>query len=363
MKIRDYKKYFDTTTDDLPSEELKHLVNYFSLLGQVEKPIARLVIPVYIAKQTLLAYIVSLSNIRTIIPYEVFFIDNNADSITLNILEQLVGTVFTKSQQGITHARQKGLDCAKGNIICTIDLDTIYDPSYIDGMVLPFYEDKDLVLCYSITKSCKNDFQQGFKNHAGNWSRKTDVKWEFTQKFEKRIQYVQTCTKALHKNAFLPIGYPTDLKSLRDCDDGLIAVKLNPVVQYKYIPTNLFTVLPSPREKSKHYFFCNEKFYTFMIMTLILNKICFAQSTNTKIDANLLINEINGSRDPLHNLTENNILNLEQFKFCYTNSDSRNIAKTLKKKIRTKKIILKTNYELGVYKKSSSEQVLRRFAE
>jgi hypothetical protein len=40
-----------------------------------------------------------------------------------------------------------------------------------------------------------------------------------------------------------------------------------------------------------------------MIMTLILNKICFAQSTNTKIDANLLINEINGSRDH-YNLTE-----------------------------------------------------------
>jgi hypothetical protein len=39
MKIRDYKKYFDTTTDDLASEELKHLVNYFSLLGQVESPL------------------------------------------------------------------------------------------------------------------------------------------------------------------------------------------------------------------------------------------------------------------------------------------------------------------------------------
>jgi hypothetical protein len=54
MKIRDYKKYFDTTTDDLPMKR-KTFVNYFSLLGQVEKPIARLVIPVYIAKQTLLA--------------------------------------------------------------------------------------------------------------------------------------------------------------------------------------------------------------------------------------------------------------------------------------------------------------------
>jgi hypothetical protein len=69
---------------------------------------------VYIAKQTLLAYIVSLSNIRTIIPYEVFFIDNNADSITLNILEQLVGTVFTNRTLLIM---TKGLDCAKVFII------------------------------------------------------------------------------------------------------------------------------------------------------------------------------------------------------------------------------------------------------
>jgi hypothetical protein len=59
-------------------------------------------------------------------------------------------------------------------------------------------------------------------------------------------------------------GYPTDLKSLKLMT--VYAVKLNPVVQYKYIPTNLFTVLPSPR-KSKA--LRNEKFYTFMIMTLI----------------------------------------------------------------------------------------------
>jgi GTPase len=78
-----------------------------------------------------------------------FFIDNNADSITLNILEQLVGTVFL-SRNKVLLMHDKRIDCAKGNII-SIDLDTIYDPSYIDGMVLS-YEDKDLVLCYSIKK-------------------------------------------------------------------------------------------------------------------------------------------------------------------------------------------------------------------
>jgi hypothetical protein len=52
MKIRDYKNTL-IQQQMIPSEELKHLVNYFSLLGQVEKPIARLVIPVYCQKTLL----------------------------------------------------------------------------------------------------------------------------------------------------------------------------------------------------------------------------------------------------------------------------------------------------------------------
>jgi hypothetical protein len=43
---------------------------------------------------------------------------------------------------------------------------------------------------------------------------------EFTQKFEKRIQYIQTCTKALHKMHF-SLWLSTDLKSL-----GLMTVLL-----------------------------------------------------------------------------------------------------------------------------------------
>jgi hypothetical protein len=82
MNIRDYSKYFASTPNDLSIGKLKHLQTYFDLLRQVDKPIASLVIPVYRAKETLLAHIISLSNLSTIIPYEVLFIDNNADEIT-----------------------------------------------------------------------------------------------------------------------------------------------------------------------------------------------------------------------------------------------------------------------------------------
>lgn len=363
MKIRDYKKYFDTTTDDLASDERKHLVTYFSLLRQVEKPIASLVIPVYIAKETLLAHIISLSNIRTIIPYEVLFIDNNADPVTLNILEQLGATVFKESQQGITHARQKGLECAKGDIIFTMDPDTIYDPSYVDKMALPFYEDKDLVLCYSMSKSYKNNFQLDFQNHIKNWIKKPYFRWKSTQRFVIRMSNVRACAMAIRKNAILTIGYPTDLKSVAGCDDGLIAVKLNHAGKFKYIPTNIFTALPPLREKSEPFPFCNEKFYTFLIMMLLLSKIYFAQSISTCINTGLLTNDIYSNLYPLDNLTEEDMANLEQLKFCNTSSENRDEAEKLKKKIRLKKITLKTNYDLGVYKKFHAEQLPRRFAD
>jgi hypothetical protein len=92
---------------------------------------------------------------------------------------------------------------------------------------------------------------------------KTDVKWNLLRNLKKEYNIFRPAPRHYIKCISPWLSYRFKITKV---DDGLI-VKLNPVVQYKYIPTNLFTVLPSPR-KSKHYFFCNEKFYTFMIMTL-----------------------------------------------------------------------------------------------
>jgi glycosyltransferase involved in cell wall biosynthesis len=263
MDIRDYSKYFDITSNDLHIDELKHLQMYFSLLKLVEKPIASLVIPVYRAKETLLAHVISLSNLKTIIPYEVLFIDNNADEITLNILDQLGATVIKEQKQGITYARQKGLECAKGEIICTMDPDTIYDPYYIDKMVLPFFKDKDLVLCCSVSKSYENNFQLSTKMQLRNWIKEKYFKRKLSQSFMNRIKHVRAVAMAMRKNTLIPLGYPIDLKAVAGCDDGMIAIQLNLIGKCKYVSANIFTALPPPRDPGKPFPFCNERFIKF----------------------------------------------------------------------------------------------------
>lgn len=260
MQVGQYSKFFKKTPEELPSDELKRLITYFELLSYVEKPVASLIIPVYRAKDALLAHICSLANLKTIIPYEVIFVDNNADEATLNILNTLGAKVVKEQKQGITHARQKGLEVAKGAIICTMDPDSIYDTYYIDKMVLPFFENKDLVMCYSISKSYEDNFQLSRKMKLRNWLKVRYFGWKLSQGFMNRIKYIRAVAMSFRKEALLPSGYNTDLKVVSGCDDGMLAMHLNTLGGFKYVPIDVYTALPPPREPGKPFPFCNERF-------------------------------------------------------------------------------------------------------
>ncbi|BFP40365.1 hypothetical protein FGF1_12100 [Flavobacteriaceae bacterium GF1] len=260
MHITDYKKYADKTPDQLAIDDLRKLVLYFELLSHVKMPIASLVIPVFRAKRSLIAHIFSLVHLKTIIPYEVIFVDNNADAETLDILRKLGANVVKEERQGITHARQKGLETAKGQVICTMDPDSIYDPYYIDKMVLPFFEDPDLVMCYSISKSYGRDFQLTRKMQIRNWLKVNYFSWKLSQGFTNKIKYVRAVAMAIRREAILPIGYNTDLKVVSGCDDGILAMYLNNMGKFKYVSVDVYTALPPPREPGKPFPFCNERF-------------------------------------------------------------------------------------------------------
>ena len=260
MHITDYKKYAYQTPDQLAVDDLRKLMVYFELLSHVKMPIASLVIPVFKAKQSLIAHIFSLVHLKTIIPYEVIFVDNNADVETLDILRKLGANVVKEERQGITHARQKGLETAKGQVICTMDPDSIYDPYYIDKMVLPFFEDPDLVMCYSISKSYGRDFQLTRKMQIRNWLKVNYFSWKLSQGFMNRIKYIRAVAMAIRRETILPIGYNTDLKVVSGCDDGILAIYLNNLGKFKYVPVSVYTALPPPREPGKPFPFCNERF-------------------------------------------------------------------------------------------------------
>lgn len=260
MKVTAYKPYFGATPKSLNDDDFNKLTAYFELLAAVKKPTVSLIVPIYRAKETLVAHIYSLANLKTIIPYEVIFVENNADDESLSILEQLGAKVVSEKQQGITYARQRGLEEAKGQIVCTMDPDSIYDPYYIDKMALPFFVDKDLVLCYSVSKSYEDDFQLSSKMKFRNKLKNIYFRWKLSQDFTTKIKHIRAVCMAIRIDSILPIGYETDLRAVSGCDDGMLAIKLYSVGKFKYIPIDVYTALPPKREPAKPFPFCNERF-------------------------------------------------------------------------------------------------------
>ena len=262
MRVTAYRSYYGATPQSLENGDLNRLITYFELLEDVQKPVVSLIIPVFRAKETLVAHILSLSNLKTIIPYEVIFVENNADTETLTILKQLGAKVVSQPVQGITPARQKGLETARGQIVCTMDPDSIYDPYYIDKMVLPFFMDKDLVLCYSVSQSYENEFQLSPKMRIRNKIKLVYFRWKLSQNFTTKIKFIRAVSMAVRKEALLPVGYDTDLRAVSGCDDGMLAIHLHNKGTFKYVSTKVFTALPPKREPGKPFPFCNERFHT-----------------------------------------------------------------------------------------------------
>nr|WP_299383033.1 glycosyltransferase family A protein [Allomuricauda sp.] len=260
MKVTDYQPYFKTRPQALGDADFKRLTSYFELLNQVEKPAVSLIIPIYRAKDTLVAHIISLSNLKTIIPYEVIFVENNADEESLSILEQLGAKVVSQPRQGITFARQKGLEAARGEIICSMDPDSIYDPYYIDKMALPFFVDKELVLCYSVSQSYEEDFQLSNKMRLRNRLKVAYFRWKLAQKFTTKIKHIRAVCMAVRRETLLTVGYDTDLRAVSGCDDGILAMRLHNLGSFKYVNIDVFTALPPKREPGKPFPFCNARF-------------------------------------------------------------------------------------------------------
>ncbi len=263
MKVTQYQPYFGITPKQLNDSDFERLTSYFQLLDKVERPVASLIVPVYRAKETLVGHIYALSNLKTIIPYEVIFVENNADEASLSILRDLGAKVVSQPIQGITHARQKGLEAARGQIVCSMDPDTIYDPYYIDKMVLPFFQDEKLVMCYSVSKSYHDDFQLSLKMRIRNKLKVAYFRWKMSRGFIFKVKHIRAVGMSIKKEIIAPIGYETDLRAVSGCDDGMLAIHLYNKGKFKYVKVDIHTALPPKREPGKPFPFCNQRFYDF----------------------------------------------------------------------------------------------------
>ena len=101
---------------------------------KVSNPKVSIVIPAYNEEKTLLRTLSSFSKMTHLYSAELIVVNNNSSDRTQEIIDLCgVKSVF-ETQQGISYARQAGLEVARGTYILNADSDSVYPPKWIDAM-------------------------------------------------------------------------------------------------------------------------------------------------------------------------------------------------------------------------------------
>lgn len=105
-------------------------------------PEISIIIPAYNEEQNILKTLSSLSASITDKKVEVIVVNNNSGDRTGQLAREAGAVCIDETMQGITAARNAGLQKAKGDFILNADADTIYPPHWIDLMTAPLYHEK-----------------------------------------------------------------------------------------------------------------------------------------------------------------------------------------------------------------------------
>jgi glycosyltransferase involved in cell wall biosynthesis len=112
------------------------------------QPDVSVVIPAWNEENNLFRTLSSLASNNTQRKVEIIVINNNSTDGTQHVLDALDVKSFFQNRQGISHARQLGLENAAGKYHLCADSDTFYPPNWIDQMVSPLQVNKGYVGVY-----------------------------------------------------------------------------------------------------------------------------------------------------------------------------------------------------------------------
>lgn len=100
-------------------------------MAKINNARVSIVIPVYNEADRLEACLLAIGR-QTMKPYEVIVVDNNSTDSTAQIAANFdFVCLMTEKKQGVTHARTRGFDAARGDIIGRIDADTLIPVDWV----------------------------------------------------------------------------------------------------------------------------------------------------------------------------------------------------------------------------------------
>jgi len=112
-------------------EQLKNDLNKF----HTENPLVSIVIPAWNEEKNLVRTLLSLSKMTLSYPTELIVANNNSTDRTQELLNRLEVRSIQATTQGISYARQAGMEASKGIYILSADSDSIYPKNWIDPHV------------------------------------------------------------------------------------------------------------------------------------------------------------------------------------------------------------------------------------
>lgn len=133
--------------EDIPADLLAKVRQNLQQF-KVEAPEVSIVIPAYNEERDLLRTVSSLSELQLPFKTELIVANNNSTDKTQQLLDALdIRSVFEK-KQGISHARQAGLEAARGTYILNADADSIYAPNWGKAFVETLQTNPDIAVVY-----------------------------------------------------------------------------------------------------------------------------------------------------------------------------------------------------------------------
>jgi glycosyltransferase involved in cell wall biosynthesis len=115
---------------DIELGELRRQLKRF----EVENPLVSICIPAWNEEENILRTIASLADNEFGFPCELIVVNNNSTDHTQALLNDLGIRSFLEMNQGIAHARRRGLLESKGKYHLCCDSDTVYPPEWIKTM-------------------------------------------------------------------------------------------------------------------------------------------------------------------------------------------------------------------------------------
>lgn len=202
----------------------------------METPLVSVVIPAYNEGKNIRKSIDSLMN-QTMPPgnFEILVVDNNSTDDTWEIISQLPVRAIKQPLQGTAHARQKGLEEAKGKYILSADADAFYPREWIERMSRPLIENEKISCVYSKHRFLPEPGFSRFKLFLLHSMRDMLV---LMKSFKRPWLNCGGASMGYRREYALAIGY--DPRSLRG-EDGRLAYDLTRYGRIKKVNAPVFT--------------------------------------------------------------------------------------------------------------------------